>query len=213
VLNVVQLVVSPLGRMNEGAHDEGHMLAIDLSNLSNSDQPIERIRFQAGKSFLFPIPQTPQGNLRPTRRGDMRAKVHQVDRRHRGPALPPLPLPPSGTHENHSQPFSLQLPRMPNVRRSWRQPPRERIHRSLEIAVDTSDVGETLVKLLSLIVAAVFVVLAIVLTLSVANSTSQLTVTSAVAVSPFRPDRDTDQLGCITLIGLDFDLRCRLHDL
>ena len=73
--------------------------------------------------------------------------------------------------------------------------------------------GETLVKLLSLIVAAVFVVLAIVLTLSVANSTSQLTVTSAVAVSPFRPDGDTDQLGCITLIGLDFDLRCRLHDL
>ena len=54
-------------------------------------------------------------------------------------------------------------------------------------------------KLLSLIVAAVFVVLAIVLTLSVANSTSQLTVTSAVAVSPFRPDHDTDQLGYLPL--------------
>jgi len=51
--------------MSDGAHDEGHMLAIELSDLSSSDQPIKRIGFQLGNAFHFPFLKRDRAILRP----------------------------------------------------------------------------------------------------------------------------------------------------
>ena len=69
-------------------------------------------------------------------------------------------------------------------------------------------------KLLPFVLAAGCAVVAIILTMAVANSaTRQQTVTSAAAgVGAIERVRDPDHLGCITLLGLNFDLRCTLHD-
>ena len=69
-------------------------------------------------------------------------------------------------------------------------------------------------KVLPFVLAAVCAVVAIILTMAVANpANTQQTVTSAApGVGAIEGVRDADDLGCITLLGLDFDLRCTLHD-
>ena len=67
-------------------------------------------------------------------------------------------------------------------------------------------------KVVPFVLAAVLAVAAIVLTMAMANSTaSQHTVTVAASTGPFEGARDGDDLGCVTLLGLDYDLRCLLR--
>ena len=71
-------------------------------------------------------------------------------------------------------------------------------------------------KLLQLVIAAVFVGLGIILTLAVANSaTTQQTAHSAELMRLYEGNRrlDVDGLGCLTLPNFDLDLACtRLVD-
>jgi hypothetical protein len=86
------------------------------------------------------------------------------------------------------------------------------IYLTLEIAADTFPSGETLVKLLPFVLAAVFVVVATILTIAVANSRGAAAsgLHSAELMRLYERNRrmDVNGLGCLTLP--DFDLSCTL---
>jgi Spy/CpxP family protein refolding chaperone len=67
-----------------------------------------------------------------------------------------------------------------------------------------------LLKLLALVLAAVCAVMAIILTMAAASSTSSQHADNAAA-GLNEGARDGGDRGCITLLGLDFDLRCALR--
>jgi hypothetical protein len=46
-------IIGPFRRINNTAHDEPHVLAIDLPDRSSSDQSIKLVRFHSGNGFVF----------------------------------------------------------------------------------------------------------------------------------------------------------------
>ena len=47
------IITDPGGWLNNTAHNEPHVLAIDLPDRSSSDQPIKLLSFHSGDSFFF----------------------------------------------------------------------------------------------------------------------------------------------------------------
>ena len=48
-----QGIIGPLRRLNNTAHNEPHVLTIDLPDRSSSDQPIKLVSFHSGDGFVF----------------------------------------------------------------------------------------------------------------------------------------------------------------
>jgi len=48
-----QGIIGPFRRLNNSAHNEPHVFAINLSDLSSSDQSIKLLSFHSGDSFVF----------------------------------------------------------------------------------------------------------------------------------------------------------------